>query len=171
MGPWVRSVVEILNQPGARQPVHVEMPLDGAVVVASEVPPGTSVRLDGVLEWAVEGVLATGTVAAPWRGECRRCLTPVGGVVEAPVQELFERRPVEGETYPLAGDEVDLEPMVREAVLLALPLAPLCREECLGICPTCGADRNEGMCACVPDERDPRWAALDILRGEGEGAS
>ena len=64
---------------------------------------------------------------SPRRGECRRCLDPVVGALEIPLSEVFEARPIEGETYPLDGDEVDLEPVVRDAVLLHLPLAPLCR--------------------------------------------
>lgn len=170
-GPWVHNVADLVNRPGARREVHVAAPMSGLVVVASRVPADAPVRLDGLLEWTVEGVLARARVAADWRAECRRCLRPVEGTVELTVEELFERRPVEPDSFALAGDQVDLEPLVREAILLELPLAPLCAEACLGICPICGADRNEGACACVPDDRDPRWAALDVLRGEGEGAS
>ena len=67
------------------------------------------------------------------------------------------------EAYPLAGDELDLEPLARDAVLLELPLAPLCTEDCQGLCPTCGANRNTESCDCAPPA-DPRWAALDVLR-------
>jgi uncharacterized protein len=74
------------------------------------------------------------------------------------------------ETYPLLGDHLDLEPLARDAVLLALPLAPLCREDCAGLCPTCGAERAGGACGCDPAPVDPRWAALDVLRAEGGAA-
>ena len=67
------------------------------------------------------------------------------------------------EAYPLRGDELDLEPLARDAVILELPLAPLCSEGCLGLCPTCGANRNTEPCACAPPS-DPRWSALDALR-------
>ena len=67
------------------------------------------------------------------------------------------------DAYPLVDDELDLEPLVRDAVLLELPLAPLCREDCAGLCPQCGANRNEGACGCAAP-RDPRWATLDVLR-------
>ena len=70
------------------------------------------------------------------------------------------------EAYPLAGDELDLEPLARDAVLLELPLAPLCAEDCRGLCPTCGANRNTEPCAC-PRPVDPRWSALDALRDGG----
>ena len=85
-------------------------------------------------------------MTAPWRGECRRCGGPVDGRPWSPgVQERYA--PAGGtdrdeEAYPLTGDELDLEPLARDAVLLELPLAPLCTEDCRGLCPTCGANRN-----------------------------
>jgi uncharacterized protein len=71
------------------------------------------------------------------------------------------------ETYPLEGDQLDLRPLVRDALLLELPLAPLCRQDCCGLCTQCGADLNSGPCDCLPAP-DPRWGALDVLRGAGE---
>jgi uncharacterized protein len=78
------------------------------------------------------------------------------------VRELYTRGGDGDETYRLDGDEVDLEPLVHDAVLLELPQAPLCRPDCLGLCPTCGANRNLDPCTCAAP-RDPRWAALDAL--------
>ena len=109
------------------------------------------------------------SVTASWRGECRRCGGPVHGAVVAEVRERYA--PTGGtdrdeEAYPLTGDELDLEPLARDAVLLDLPLAPLCLEECAGLCPTCGANRNTESCDCTPAV-DPRWAALDTLRDGG----
>jgi uncharacterized protein len=72
--------------------------------------------------------------------------------------------PTDEETYPLGHDILDLAPIVHDACILSLPLAPLCTEECRGICPACGANRNLEECSCVA-ERDPRWGALDQLRG------
>ena len=157
-----------LAHPGARRAVRLSGPLPGELAVSgSRLPAGAEIGVDVVLEAVAEGVLATGTVAAPFLADCRRCLRPVEGVLEAAVQELFSRRSVEPDGYPLDHDQVDLEPMVREAVVLALPLAPLCSDECRGLCPRCGADLNEGPCQCVP-EPDPRWAALDALRSPEE---
>ena len=68
------------------------------------------------------------------------------------------------ETYPLKGEMLDLQPLVRDALLLELPLAPLCSEDCQGLCPTCGADLNDGPCSCDHAPADPRWAALDLLK-------
>src|SRR5690606_41961509 len=74
--------------------------------------------------------MASGTITGRWAGECRRCLEETGGEVRVAFREVFEPNPTEGETYPLGADEVDLEPALREAVSLALPLAPLCDEAC-----------------------------------------
>jgi uncharacterized protein len=119
------------------------------------------------------GIEVAADVDAPWVGVCRRCLKPLSGKLHCEVRELYRRRtPSEAghedeDTYPLAGEQLDLRPLVRDALLLELPLAPLCRPDCRGLCPTCGADLNEGECACPKAETDPRWAALDALRNEG----
>jgi uncharacterized protein len=140
--------------------------LPGAAVTGTRVPDGAEVAIDAVLEVASgRSILVTGTVTAPWEGECRRCLGTARGSLAASVRELYEDEPDPEETYKLKGDQLDLEPLVRDAVLLELPQAPLCAEACAGLCPTCGANRNEGACTCVTETTDPRWAALDVLRG------
>ena len=140
--------------------------VDDLFVTGSEVPEGAEVEVDVVLTPIGHTVEARGEVRAPWIGACRRCLQPASGTAVGEVLELFEDPWVEGETYPLQHDEVDLEPLARETVVLELPQAPLCREDCLGLCPTCGVDRNEGTCSCAPP-LDPRWAVLDELRNPG----
>ncbi|MBW3556166.1 MAG: DUF177 domain-containing protein [Actinobacteria bacterium] len=132
-------------------------------VTGSEVPVGTEVEVDLALAPVGQAVEATGTVRARWQGDCRRCLRRVAGSLEGVVREVFEEGHEEGETYPLRHDEIDLEPLARDAVLLELPQAPLCQEDCLGLCPDCGVDRNSGPCSCAPPP-DPRWAVLDELR-------
>lgn len=139
--------------------------IDDLFVSGSEVPPGVEVEVDVLLEPVGPAVEAVGTVAAPWRGQCRRCLKPVGGMVEVEVRELFEPDPIEDETYPLKHDQIDLEPLAREAVVLELPPAPLCKEDCRGLCAQCGADLNEAACTCEAPV-DPRWAALEQLRAD-----
>lgn len=160
----VVPVADLLYRPGARRREQRTVVLDGLRVVASRVAPGTPADLDVVLEWVTEGILATGTARAGWEAECRRCLGPVRGVAEAEFQELFEPRPTEGDTYPLTGDRIDLGPLARESLMLALPLAPLCSPDCRGLCPTCGSDLNRAACSCPPPVPDPRWSALDALR-------
>jgi len=142
-------------------------------VTGSAVPAGADVSLDVMVELVDGGVLVSGTVEAPWSGECRRCLTSVEGRLEIRVRELYEPRGDHGstgeedeDTYPLVGDQLDLTPLARDAVLLELPQAPLCRDDCAGLCPTCGADRNAGPCGCPSGPADPRWSDLDALRND-----
>jgi uncharacterized protein len=168
--PFVVNVADLIHHPGARRREHLRGLVTGLAVTGSRVPDGAEVDVDVLLEWAQEGLVATGTATVDWVGACRRCLQEVPGLAVAEFRELFEEKPTEGESYPLRHEQVDLEPLAREVVLLELPQAPLCREECLGLCPGCGADLNEGPCDCVPDDRDPRWAALDVLRAELEDA-
>ena len=79
------------------------------------------------------------------------------------VLEHFTEEGDGSDTYPLRHDEIDLEPMVHDAVLLELPQAPLCRPDCRGLCPTCGADLNAQSCDCDQNPIDPRWEALGAL--------
>ena len=152
------------------------------------VPVGTDVALEVRFEAVSEGVLATGTVIAPLAGECARCLTPITSSVTAGFQELYlypdgrhdkhdkhdkrekhdrytkhdeqEEQDAE-ELHYLDGDLLDLEPVFRDAVVLALPMSPLCREDCPGLCIECGVP----LADAGPGHRheaaaDPRWAAL-----------
>jgi uncharacterized protein len=160
--PFRINVTTILRN-GEPRPVRVAGVIDDLFVSGSEVPEGAEVDVDLVLTPVGHTIEARGTVRAPWQGSCRRCLGPASGVLEGEVLELFEDPPVEGETYPLVHDEIDLEPLARETVVLELPQAPLCREDCQGLCPDCGVDRNEGTCSCAPPV-DPRWTVLDELR-------
>jgi uncharacterized protein len=134
----------------------------------SVVPAGAEAEADVTLHPFDGGVDVDGTVRAPWVGTCRRCAEPVSGELTVRVRERYADDPVAGpaeddELYPITDDVVDLGPLVRDALVLELPMAPLCREDCAGLCPQCGANRNEGECGCVAP-RDPRWANLDVLR-------
>ena len=122
--------------------------------------------------WRVTKICPAGTNSAPRVGECRSCRGEATGVAVAEVREIFETRPTDGETYPLTGDHVDLEPMVRDAVVLSLPLAPLCAEDCPGPAPEVVEAVTAADPGPAPDETgsaaapptDPRWSALDELR-------
>jgi uncharacterized protein len=163
--PFIADIVALRRHQGHRERLTVHAPLADLRVTGSEVPAGEAIDLDLQLEAVEGGIVVTGTARAPWVGECRRCVQPVEGELTADVDELFVTDSEEGETYPIGGDHIDLEPLARETIILALPLAPLCREDCAGLCPTCGADLNRGPCGCAADT-DPRWAALDALRPE-----
>jgi uncharacterized protein len=166
----VVGVAELRRHPGTRREVDLVAASPGLGLSASRVPEGAELHVHAVLESLTDGLTATGTVRGPWVGECRRCLREVRGELDAPFREVFEAAAVEGETYELAGDHVDLEPMVRDVVLLALPLAPLCDDDCAGPAPEAfptvvGEAREPGGDEAEP-ARDPRWAALDDLRFE-----
>lgn len=130
------------------------------------VPVGAALELDLRLESVMEGVLVTGTVTAPVAGECGRCLTPVSDTLTVPVQELFvypeasTSHDAEDEVAQLQGDFLDLAPTLRDAVVLALPLTPLCREDCQGLCATCGERLEDLPADHTHDTTDARWGAL-----------
>lgn len=166
--PFIVPVSDLLHHPGQRKHVTVTGSLSDLGVTGSHLADGGDVTVDVWIDTVHEGVLASGTVRATWVGECRRCLNEARGPVAGEFRELFEEDPTEGESYPLRHEQVDLEPLAREVVLLELPQAPLCRDDCRGLCPRCGADLNEGPCDCVPEARDPRWAALDALHTKPE---
>jgi uncharacterized protein len=171
MNPYVVPVGALLRHPGRTATVDFTAPFDpdGTLAApaegAAEVPAGADVEVRVVLASFLGGLAATGTVVAPWQAQCRRCAAPVHGVLDVRVDERFRASaaPDDEDAYPLVNEEVDLSDLVRDAVLLELPLAPLCRADCAGLCTTCGADRNDGACGCRP-ATDPRWATLDALR-------
>lgn len=156
----------------------------GEVRLREQVPPDhpmwedTGVELTAPVEVDLtansvgEGVLVRGTLKTRVRQPCRRCLEPVDAEIGDHVDLLFAA-PVDGddemddgEVYPLParGDDLDLTVAVREQVLLQVPQFTLCREECRGLCPTCGADLNEGACECVPEQGASPWDALKDVK-------
>lgn len=161
------GVTELRRRPGTQREVQVATPLPDLAITSAQVPPDTEVVVDAVLESIEGAVTVSGTVRAPWVGECRRCLDVVEGQLEVVLSEVFEVHPTEGETYPIDGEDVDLEPVVRDAVLLHLPLAPLCRPDCPGPAPDQFPTVIEGD---TPDDGggdrppDPRWAGLEQLK-------
>jgi len=152
-----------------------------------EVPAGADVALEVRFEAVSEGVLATGTAIASLAGECARCLTPLTSSVTVGFQELYlyaegrhdkhekydkhdeqEEQDDEG-LYHLDGDLLDLEPAFRDAVVLALPMSPLCREDCPGLCAECGVPLADAGSGHRHDAAvDPRWAALQQLSEQGD---
>jgi uncharacterized protein len=132
------------------------------------VPDGSDLVLDLRLESVSEGVLVSGTAQVALSGECARCLEPLTESLEVDVQQLFvypghENEADDDEIGRLVDDYIDLEPLLRDAVVLALPLAPVCRDDCPGLCPDCGARLAEVGPDHGHDEVDPRWAALRAM--------
>ena len=167
MSPFVVNVAELLRHPGRQLELSRSVPAEGLRVVDTVVPEGASIDVDLVLESLSDGIVVTGHLTSRWEGACRRCLDPVTGPLEVEVRELYRQRRDADDTFSFRGDQLDLEPMVREALLLELPLVPLCRPDCAGLCPVCGVKRDAVDCGHVATVADPRWAALDELLEAG----
>lgn len=168
--PWLVPITTLRRSPGLRREEQRSGHVGELKVAGSLVPADALAQAEATLDSVSGGIEVSAEVSAPWRGECRRCLEPVSGEIHAHVRELYrprDRGEEDEETYPLHGEVLDLQPLVRDALILELPLAPLCSEECRGLCPTCGADLNAGACGCLEKTADPRWAALDTLRERG----
>jgi uncharacterized protein len=172
--PLVLDTRELPRRPGALRTVErtVTAP-EGLGLELIGVPTGADLVLDLRLESVSEGVLVSGTVTAPVEGECGRCLRPISFSLEIPVQELFayehsttDETTDEDEVGRLQGDLIDLEPTLRDAVVLALPTNPLCREDCPGLCPECGVPLDELPADHRHEQVDPRWAALTQMTTE-----
>ncbi|WP_019120492.1 YceD family protein [Brevibacillus massiliensis] len=120
---------------------------------------GEAVMLGGL-------VYVTGKLSADVDFVCARCLGPFRQHVQIPFQETFATSDADvqedgdSDFHEVAGDEIDLEPILQEDFLLAIPAFPLCMEDCKGLCPTCGANRNEQTCSCNNQRIDPRLAGL-----------
>lgn len=160
---WVIDVRDLLDRPGSSRELHVAHPLEGLSIELAEVPPDAPISVDVLLESVVEGILVTGPLSGRVEYRCARCLKPFSDDFRVEVTEMFVRDPApEDDEYLLGQGSMDFEPMVRDAVLLAMPFSPLCRADCLGLCERCGGDRNQGECSCSPPV-DPRWEALGRL--------
>ncbi|AJE42710.1 YceD family protein [Streptomyces nodosus] len=175
--PLVFDTHELGRRPGALRRLSrtVDAPKDLGVAGVVGVPEGAPVELGLRLESVMDGVLVTGTARASAEGECVRCLEPLEQELEADFQELFsypdadDRGRASTEPDDDAEDDedrlfledglFDLEPLLRDAVVLALPMQPVCQEDCLGLCSECGARLTDD-----PDHHhdavDIRWAAL-----------
>jgi uncharacterized protein len=169
--PLVLETRELPRRPGALRVVRRSVPApDDLGVELIAVPKGAALDLDLRMESVSEGVLVSGTVAGPVKGECGRCLRSIDDRVEVSIQELYayehsttDETTDDDEVGRLQGDLIDLEPALRDAVVLALPTNPRCREDCPGLCPECGQPRDELPEDHSHDQVDPRWAALTRL--------
>jgi uncharacterized protein len=164
--PFVLDTRELGRRPGSMRAARwAAVAPEGWGLELVRVPTGTPVELDLRMESVMDGVLVSGVVTAEVDAECGRCLEPLRTALEADVQELFAYEPDPGDddVPMLEGDFIDLEPLVRDAIVLALPLNPVCAEDCAGLCTGCG----EPLRTLDPDHShdavDPRWAALGAL--------
>ena len=157
------DVSELLRRPGSTRTLVFARAVDGLALPLARVKDGSELAFDLRLESLVDGIHVRGTVAGELDEQCRRCLRAFDAPIAVDLDGLFEGGG-EGDSYPIVSGGIDLEAAVRDAVVLALPLHPLCREDCAGLCPTCGADRNTGDCGHHDEHEDVRWEALARLR-------
>lgn len=169
-------VTDLIGKPGSTRAVRFEIAPE-ELREAGELGPADEavtqpLALDLQLEAVVEGILVTGTVDVDLELPCGRCLQPQKVEHTIPVAELYVdprkvREEEDDDAYLIDEDlaTLDLDPMLRDAVVMEVPVRTLCREDCAGLCPTCGANRNDEDCGHRPgDEPDPRWAALKKLQ-------
>lgn len=172
--PLVVSVTNLIHRPGTMETLTEVLPAPadlGNTLIGVEE--GSDIDLDIRMESVVDGILVTGSVVVDVHGECSLCLDPIDYEMSANIQELFvfEKAPAGGpedevdEQYAVEDDSIDLEPALRDAVILQLPFQPVCRDTCQGLCADCGA-RLEDDPGHHHEVLDPRWSALQGLLSE-----
>lgn len=172
--PFVFDIRALQRNPGElrefRRSVLAPAALGGELIA---VPEGAPLELDIRLESVSEGVLVTGTVTTTAQGECGRCLDDITAQVVVSIVELFAypdsettETTSEDEVYRVDGDYVDVEAVVRDAVVLGLPFTPLCRPDCAGLCSECGERLDDLPAGHTHEQLDPRWAALKNFADE-----
>lgn len=179
----VVNVLDLLRRPGSEKALSVVVKAGELDFGDSRIDDASDVAVDIELESSSTGIIAQGKAHTRWQSVCRRCLRSVSGVVDAEIDEAFSREvavvsrrhdeaasDTYGDVEPIVGDQIDFTLPVREAVLLAVPAAPLCRHDCPGLCPQCGVDLATKQCSCQVQTRDERWAALDGLRDKLDDA-
>ncbi len=171
--PFVVDVQQLLGKPGAYQRLTLEQPAGPGVrtevvAVAEEEPVTAEVMLESVRE----GILVTGDARTTGDAVCSRCLDPVRLDLTAPLQELYAWSAQEAEVDDLGelgphldGELLDLCPAIRDGLILEMPLAPLCDDDCPGLCAECGFKLVEDP-SHQHDTSDPRWAALSALKND-----
>jgi uncharacterized protein len=169
--PLVLDTRDLPRSPGAMRAIERVVPApEDLGLELIRVPVGAELTLTVRMESVTEGVLVSAQVQAPLTGECGRCLREISDELDVTFQELYayehsttDDTTDEDEVGRMQGDLIDLEPELRDAVVLALPNHPLCREDCPGLCPECGAYRDDLPADHHHRQVDPRWAALDQL--------
>ena len=187
-GPWPDLVIDVgrlgqrdnlteLKRRGASdssREISIEVEANDLKVTTSRIPEGSKVRVEGVIDSAMDGVEFNGAVTSSWEGECRRCLKLISEPLHIDLSVSFLpdlSEEDDAEAYPLSGDFINLGEVVREELMLALPLSPVCPDQCdesdmAGYSVITEADRSNQD----GDERpiDPRWAGLSALTFDEE---
>ncbi|ONI77539.1 metal-binding protein [Kribbella sp. ALI-6-A] len=170
--PLVIDTHELSRRAGSQREVSFTAPAPADLGIdVIGVPEGDPIQFDLRLEAVVEGVLVTGSAQGRLVGECARCLTEIEDEFLADVQELYvypESDAEPDEASRMEGDLIDLEPALRDQVVLALPFTPLCSDDCAGLCPECGVRLDDEPDHKHEDAVDPRWSALGGLLAQDE---
>lgn len=163
--PYVVNVRDLVHRPGEMRERTLEFAAPEKLGEgAASVPVGENIHLEVRLEGLHDGILASADVDTVAHAECVRCLDPVDIDVQVEFQELFAYSPDEAFDFVVRDDQLDLEPVVRDAVVLSLPFQPVCRPDCPGLDPITGERLPDGFEREVEEAPDPRWAALESLR-------
>lgn len=164
--PYTVDVYDLMHRPGEMRErvLDVTVPEDfGNAVIGMRT--GTSLHIDLRMESLHDGILVSAEVDGMAVGECGRCLIDIEEPVQVEFQELFAYSSDEAFEYEVHEDTIDLEPVIRDAVVLSLPFQPVCQEDCLGLCPQCGVRLLDNPGHKHEEAIDPRWAALGNLAG------
>jgi len=167
--PYRLPIKDLARRPGESRIFDLDVVVpEGFGNAVIGIPAGAVLSIAGRLESLHEGVLVTAEIAGEADGECVRCLTPVSEPVQVAFQELFAYSGESDFDYVVELDSVDLEQVVRDTVVPALPFQPVCSEACEGLCPECGVRLldHPGHEHAAPT--DPRWAALQGLVAESD---
>lgn len=161
------DVGDLLRRPGLSKRVEIDATVGGLAVGMGRVA-SDAVHADLLLEALVEGVRVSGTVSGVFALECSRCLAAFEDAFDAPVDDIYTEPgvPAVEEGFVVADEWIDLEPGLRDAVLLAMPGNPLHDPGCKGLCPTCGQDLNTGDCGHAREPADVRWEPLRRLKDQ-----
>ncbi|MEO8528676.1 MAG: DUF177 domain-containing protein [Pseudolysinimonas sp.] len=165
VSPYLVNVRDLVHRPGDMRERTLDFPApeqlgEGAAVVRA----GEDIHIDLRFEGLHEGILVSAEIDTVAHGECVRCLDPVTIEVEVEFQEVFAYSVTEAFDFVVQDDQLNLEPVVRDAVVLSLPFQPVCRPDCPGLDPLTGERRVDGFEQEIVEAHDPRWAALNDLQ-------
>ncbi|MEQ1737053.1 MAG: DUF177 domain-containing protein [Rhodoglobus sp.] len=167
--PFDLNVRDIVHRPGEMRERAIDLAAPEQYGTgAATVKEGTPMQLDVKLEGLHEGILVSAEIETEATGECVRCLDPVSIPVQVEFQELFAYSLDEAFDFAVRDDHVDLEPVVRDAVVLALPFQPVCRPDCPGLDPETGEKLADNPERSPREVLDPRWAALEGFQTDSD---
>ena len=162
--PYTVDVYDLMHRPGEMRDRSID------IVVPEEfgnamigVKAGSELRVELRMESLHDGILVSADIDGTAAGECGRCLIDIEQAIQVEIQELFAYSSDEAFEYEVHEDTIDLEPVIRDAVVLSLPFQPVCQEDCLGLCPQCGVRLLDNPGHEHENPVDPRWAALGSL--------